>query len=68
MMEEEKTTLDHRKEIEKMTHTIFTLKQKLDEFVDVSRQNDENIQKLAKLYELGVINEHGELIDKLINE
>ena len=32
------------------------------------RQNDENSQKLAKLYELGVINEHGELIDNPINK
>ena len=53
MMEEEKTTLEHRKEIEEITHTIFALKQKLDEFDDVERQNDENSQKLAKLYELG---------------
>ena len=45
MMEEEKITLDHRKEIEEMTHTIFTLKQKLDEFDKVERQNDENSQK-----------------------
>ena len=68
MIEEEKTTLDHRKEIYDITYTIFTFKQKQDEFDDVERQNDENSKKLTKLYKLGVINEHGELIDKPISE
>ena len=53
---------------ERLTHTIFALKQKLDEFDSVERQNDENSQNLAKLDELAVINENGELIDNPINE
>ena len=68
MIEEEKITLDHIKEIEVITHTLFVLKQKIDKFDDVERQNDEKSQNLAKLYEFGIINKHGELINKLINE
>ena len=31
MLEEKKITIEHRKEIEELAHTIFALKQKLDD-------------------------------------
>ena len=50
--EEEKKENDHKKEVEEMTHTIFNLKQKIDEFHSIEHENESNSKKLAKLYDL----------------
>ena len=43
---------------------ILALEIKLAQYKDETLKNDENLQKLSKLYELGVIDENGELITK----
>ena len=57
--EEEKERL-HKKEVEEMMHTIFLLKQKIDDYQQLEKENDDNSKKLAKLYDIGIINEYGD--------
>ena len=49
-------------------HTIFSLKQKIDDYKNLEKENDENSKKLAKLYDMGVINEYGDPIHKSSDE
>ena len=46
---------------------IFNLKQKIDEFHSIENENESNSKKLAKLYDLGIINEYGDPTDKFKN-
>ena len=39
--EEEKERL-HKKEVEEMMHTIFLLKQKIDDYQQLEKENDDN--------------------------
>ena len=57
--EEEKERL-HKKEVEEMMHTIFLLKQKINDYQQLEKENDDNSKKLAKLYDIGIINEYGD--------
>ena len=43
---------------------ILALEIRLAEYKDETLKNDENLQKYSKFYELGVIDENGELITK----
>ena len=65
--EEEKKEVAHKKEIEEMTHTILNLKQKIDDFESVEQENESNSKKLAKLFNMGIIDEYGEPIDQSNN-
>ena len=65
--EDKKKENDHKKEVEEMTHTIFNLKQKIDEFQSIEHENENNSKKLAKLYDLGIINEYGDPTDQFKN-
>ena len=64
MMEEEKLKADHNKAIEEMEHKIQSLKQRLDELEDVERENRQKNVKLGKLFDMGVINEHGDFVER----
>ena len=65
--EEEKKENDHKKEVKEMTHTLFYLKQKIDEFQSIKHENESNSKKLAKLYDLRIINEYGDPTDQFKN-
>ena len=41
---------------------ILTLEIRIKEFQEISKENEKNLSKLSKLYELGVIDENGEII------
>ena len=43
--------------------TIAMLNNKLDKYEKDEIENNDNLSKLSKLYEMGVINEDGEYID-----
>ena len=43
---------------------ILALEDRLADYREEALKNDENVQKLSKLYELGIINERGEPIAK----
>ena len=43
---------------------ILALETKLSDYSEETFKNDENVQRLSKLYELGIINERGEPIAK----
>ena len=58
--EEEEKDIAHKKEVEEMTHTIFSLKQKIEDFQEIERENEENIKKLSKLYHSGIIDSNGD--------
>ena len=64
MMEEEKLKADHSKEIEEMEHKIQSLKQRLDELENVERENRQQNVKLGKLFDMGVINEQGDFVER----
>ena len=44
--------------------TIVSLNKKLDEYHQMEIDNKDNLAKLSKLYELGVVNEEGEYINR----
>ena len=64
MMEVEKLKADHKKEIEEMEYKIQSLKQRLDELEDFERENRQKNVKLGKLFDMGVINEHGNFVKR----
>ena len=41
---------------------ILAMKMRINEYKESALKNDENLQKLSKLYELGIIDEEGEPI------
>ena len=65
---EEEKERKYKKETEDMMHTIFSLKQKIDDYQNLEKENDENSKKLAKLYDMRVINEYGDPIHKSSDE
>ena len=40
--------------------------EKLSKFEDIEKENSENLDKLSKLWEAGIINEKGDYIDNKI--
>ena len=52
---------------EKNDRTIQELNNKLEDYQQMEIDNNENISKLSKLYELGVVNEDGEYTGKIGN-
>ena len=40
-------------EIEEMMHTIYSLKQRIDDYQQLDKEKDENSKKLSKLYDMG---------------
>ena len=44
-------------------HTIFSLKQNIDSYQNLEKANNVNSKKLAKLYDLGIINIYGNPIN-----
>ena len=65
---EENKERAHKKEIEEMMHTIYSLKQRIDDYQQLDRENDENSKKLSKLYNMGIINEYSDPIDQTKND
>ena len=57
-----------KKEIEEMMHTVLSLKQRIDDYQQLDRENDENSKKLSKLYDMGIINEYGDPIEQSKND
>ena len=43
---------------------ILAMEMKINEYKESALKNDENLQKLSKLYELGIIDKEGEQITK----
>ena len=41
---------------------ILAMEMRINEYKESALKNEENLQKLSKLYELGIIDEEGELI------
>ena len=60
-LEEEKINADYKVKVFKLE--IDELKIKLEELEQKQIESEENIDKLSKLYDLGVIDENGELIN-----
>ena len=58
--EEEAKEKRHYKEVEEMTHTIYSLKQKIDEYEQLNIEDRDNTKKLAKLFDMGIIDENGD--------
>ena len=61
ILKEERKEVDRRSE--EFRQEIIYLKDKLSKLEDIERENDENIEKLSKLYDAGIINEEGNYID-----
>ena len=43
---------------------IEELKQKIKDFEEISKENDKNAEMLFRLYEGGIINEEGDVLEK----
>ena len=43
-----------------MTHTIYSLKQKIDEYEQLNIEERDNTKKLAKLFDMEIIDENGD--------
>ena len=54
--------------LEEKEQKIQQLTTQLDEFAEVCLENDENMRKLAKLFDAGIIDENGEPIQNNRNE
>ena len=52
------------KELIEKNQAIDRLLQKVDELEAFKAQNDENLEKLSSLYESGLIDENGNIINK----
>ena len=61
ILKEKRKEVDRRSE--EFRQEIIYLKDKLSKLEDIERENDENIEKLSKLYDAGIINEEGNYID-----
>ena len=59
-LEEEKSGNFYKAKVLKLD--IEELKDKMKKLEDDQKDADDNIEKLSKLYELGIIDENGELI------
>ena len=59
-LEEEKSDNFYKAKVLKLE--IEELKDKMKKLEDDQKDADDNIEKLSKLYELGIIDENGELI------
>ena len=55
---------DIRQEVEMRDKAIEELKQKIKDFEEISKENDKNAEILSRLYEGGIINEEGDLLEK----
>ena len=51
-------------ELEEQYHTIMSLKQKLSDFEDDHIRDKENLDKLDRLYQMGIIDIHGDPVAK----
>ena len=54
--EEKKKENAHKKETDEMMHTIFNLKQRINDFESQEQVNENNSRKLVKLYDMKIIN------------
>ena len=50
--------------LEEKEQKIQELTNQLDDFANICLENEENMRKLAKLFDAGIINEEGEPIQK----
>ena len=55
---------DTRQEVEIRDKAIEELKQKIKDFEEISKENDKNAEILSRLYEVGIINKEGDLLEK----
>ena len=55
---------DTRQEVEIRDKVIEELKQKIKDFEEISKENDKNAEILSRLYEVGIINKEGDLLEK----
>ena len=53
-----------RQEVEMRDMAIEELKQKIKDFEEISKENDKNAEILSRLYEGGIINEEGDVLEK----
>ena len=61
ILKEERKELDRRED--NFRKEIEALKHKLSKLEDIERENEENIEKLSRLYDAWVINEEGHYIN-----
>ena len=54
---------EQKKELDEMDHQIMNLKQKLDNFRGVEEELDDLNSKMAKLYNKGIVDNEGNLIE-----
>ena len=66
--DEENKEMASKKEIEEIMHTILSLKQRIDDYQQLDRENDENSKKLSKLYDMRIINKYGDPIEQSKND
>ena len=53
-----------RQEVEMRDMAIEVLKLKIKDFEEISKENDKNAEILPRLYEGGIINEEGDVLEK----
>ena len=56
------------KEIEEMMHTIYSRKQRINDYQQFDRENNESSKKLSKMYDMGIINEYGDHVNQTKND
>ena len=61
---EEAKELKHKSEIDEMSHNIMSLKKKLDDYQKRDIMSREDSEKLAKLFDMEIIDEYGDLIKR----
>ena len=65
ILNKEKKEMERRSE--EFKREIEHLKDKLSHLEDVERENEENIEKLGKLFDAGIINEDGNFVTNDMN-
>ena len=61
---EEAKELKHKSETDETSHNIMSLKQKLDDYQQRDIMSREDSEKLAKLFDMGIIDEDGDPIKR----
>ena len=62
-LEEEIKDNDSKEKEKELNRKIDELRLKIQEFENIQKENDENLDKLSDLYKLGIIDENGFVIN-----